>query len=81
MGTTRAGSRSEKLPPWWPTAEQKVHADAGCAHPDQCNVAHQRTADWRVIGCSCGWTAPGEDYTAHDRHVAEVSSSAGEPQR
>ena len=27
-----------KRPPWWPTAEQKLHADARCAHPDVCNV-------------------------------------------
>lgn len=25
-------------PAWWPTAEQKAHADAGCAHPDRCSL-------------------------------------------
>jgi hypothetical protein len=25
-------------PAWWPTAEQKRHADAGCRHPDECYV-------------------------------------------
>lgn len=29
---------SKKNPPWWPTAEQKRHADAGCGHPDVCRV-------------------------------------------
>lgn len=32
------GIPSKKNPPWWPTAEQKRHADAGCAHPDLCRV-------------------------------------------
>lgn len=32
------GIPSKKNPPWWPTAEQKIHADAGCAHPDECRV-------------------------------------------
>jgi len=34
-GTPRAEAAR---PPWWPTAEDKLHADAGCAHPDRCNV-------------------------------------------
>lgn len=25
-------------PPWWPTTEQKRHADAGCSHPDECHI-------------------------------------------
>lgn len=29
---------TETRPAWWPTAENKRHADAGCAHPDRCNV-------------------------------------------
>ena len=33
---------STKRPPWWPTAEQKRHADAGCAHPDECKVEPKR---------------------------------------
>lgn len=28
-----------KRPAWWPTAEQKRHADAACAHPDVCHLA------------------------------------------
>jgi hypothetical protein len=34
MDTTAMTNR----PPWWPTATQKLHADAGCAHPDTCHV-------------------------------------------
>lgn len=28
-------------PAWWPTESQKLHADAGCAHPDRCNINPQ----------------------------------------
>ena len=34
---------TERRPAWWPTAEQKLHADAGCAHPDNCNVPTEET--------------------------------------
>jgi len=33
-----------RKPAWWPTAEQKLHADAGCAHPDLCRVEQQEHA-------------------------------------
>lgn len=36
---------SEKHPAWWPTAEQKRHADAACVHPDVCNIPVDRQAD------------------------------------
>lgn len=29
---------TKNQPAWWPTPEQKRHADAGCAHPDECKV-------------------------------------------
>jgi hypothetical protein len=36
---------SEEPPPWWPTPEQKRHADAGCAHPDECRLAKDEDED------------------------------------
>ena len=41
---------NETKPAWWPTAEQKRHADAGCAHPDECKVATEIIADAMTLG-------------------------------
>lgn len=35
---------------------------------------HARTADWRVIGCACGWSAPGRDYTAFAEHLRDLGT-------
>jgi len=50
-------------PPWWPTTDQKVHADAGCAHPDVCHVDAPAEVDAmaRLLSNLAGiesWTCP-----------------------
>lgn len=66
-------------PAWWPTAEQKVHADAACAHPDVCNIpgSEQAAAAYAqrvivlgtVIPDLVEWARTG-DVDAQDRAVA-----------
>jgi hypothetical protein len=49
---TASPAESSKRPAWWPTAEQKLHADAGCAHPDECKLTGlpaRHTFDGRVL--------------------------------
>lgn len=46
----------KKQPAWWPTLDAKQHADAGCAHPDECNVPHEHRPDESNYGrcVTCG---------------------------
>ena len=37
-------SKASNRPAWWPTPEQKAHADAGCAHPDECRLESKQSA-------------------------------------
>lgn len=61
-------------PAWWPTPEQKLHADAGCAHPDKCNVKTEPsdlaiTAMIEADTLARGYAATGARGLARERAI------------
>lgn len=65
-------------------AAENLTADGAGVAPERATVAavvaeldkHSGNGNWRVTTCLCGWSAPGEDYTALRRHRAEVLAAA-----
>lgn len=66
---------SGNRPAWWPTAEQKRHAGAGCAHPDVCKVEPTPTVRTWADGFG-RWYAEVPATTDHPERVAADAIAA-----